>query len=62
MEQPVAFCLFDDSSWTRGVWWGATAEAAETVMREDLWRFGPPRGGKTGAMVRMDEGGDQAEG
>lgn len=56
VEQPTAAHLADDGDWTRGIWWGATVGAAEATMREDLWRFGPPRGRKTGRIVRMDDG------
>ena len=59
VEQPMAAHLADDSDWTRGIWWGATVEAAEVLVREDLWRFGPPHGGKTGRIVRMDGDGEE---
>lgn len=58
VEQLTAMRLADDSHWTRGVWWGATVEAAEALMHEDLWRTGPPRGGRTGRVVRMDDDGE----
>ena len=59
VEQPMAAHLADDSDWTRGIWWGATVEAAEALMREDLWRFGPPHGGKTGRIIRMDDSAEE---
>lgn len=57
----LAAHLAGGSDWTRGLL-GRDGQAAEALMREDLWRFGPPHGGETGGIIRMDGDGGEEEG